>query len=63
MRYTVRCLFNGRARYYYCDNRLDAEYLFDVLKADIRNGDIGLWSGDTTLAAVQKIEGREVVGE
>jgi len=60
MLYTVRTQFNGRVRYYYCDNRHDAEYLFLVLKADILNGEVGLWLGDQLLSSVEKADGKEV---
>lgn len=58
MRYTIRVLFNGRVNYVHTDNINTARYVFDVIAADLRNGTVCLWQGDTDLMQTDKTDGR-----
>lgn len=60
MRYLIRAEFNGRVTYLYADNLRDAQYAFDMIAADLTNGDVGLWTGNRCIDYCAKADGKKV---
>jgi len=57
MRYTVLAFFNGRQHEYHAFNYYDAEHLYQVLRKDMTNGTVTMWTGFDMLLSCEVIEG------